>query len=85
MAGANGHYHVLRMLVKQGAKGNNKKLWYQIIDRMQDTGSSLEIVEKEYKEKIEQLKLEKEKRRKEQVEEKRRKRKMEVLAAAEEK
>ena len=84
MAGANGHYHVLRMLVKQGAKGY-QKLWYQIIDRMQDTGSSLEIVEKEYKEKIEQLKLEKEKRRIEQVEEKRRKRKMEVLAAAEEK
>ena len=52
---------------------------------MQDTGSNLEIVEKEYEEKIEQLKLEKEKRRKEQVEEKRRKRKMEVLAAAEEK
>ena len=85
MAGANCHYHVLRMLVKQGAKGCQKKLWYQIIDRMQDTGSSLEIVEKEYKEKIEQLKLEKEKRRIEQVEEKRRKRKMEVLAAAEEK
>ena len=34
MAGANGHYHVLRMLVKQGAKGYQKKLWYQIIDRM---------------------------------------------------
>lgn len=48
LAAARGHYQVLRMLVKKGAKGDNQEYWYHVIDLMEQTKRSLSFAENKY-------------------------------------
>ena len=51
LAAARGHYKVLRMLVKKGAKGDNQEYWYDVIDLMKQMKKSVSFAEKQYRSK----------------------------------
>ena len=51
LAAARGHYQLLRMLVKKGAKGDNQEYWYAVIDLMEQMKENVSIAEEEYQSK----------------------------------
>ena len=51
LAAARGHYQLLRMLVKKGAKGDNQEYWYAVIDLMEQMKENVSFAEEEYRSK----------------------------------
>ena len=55
LAAANGHYHVLRFLVKKGAKGKGKgqiSHWLETINIMEDMGCGIDCAKQNYEKKL---------------------------------
>ena len=55
MAAANGHFHVLRFLVRKGAKGKERDQitnWLETVDSMEDIGHGLDCAQKIHAQKI---------------------------------
>ena len=51
LAAARGHYQLLRMLVKKGAKGDNQEYWYAVIDLMEQMKENVSFAEEQYQSK----------------------------------
>ena len=57
-----------KLFKKNYLKRKNQLFWNKTIDNMEETGESLEVVEKEHEAKVKEKEIENEKRRKEKLE-----------------